>query len=252
MAMWYYALGDKSYGPVSDDVIRSLATQGVLGPMASVLPEGSASWTPLHVHEMALGVRRTPGGDYVLAGALPGPAAPGWSAIPPPPPPPIYQPGIPYGSPYQAGPNYASWWQRVGAYLLDGLVLLVPAVILILVVARPEFDDSGSSLKVVYTGNQLLAQAITSLIALAYFGIMHSHPSGQTLGKRVVGIRVAEKESGRSLSFGKACLRYLFEALAGLWIVLALLGLLDILWPLWDSNKQALHDKVVGSVVIRV
>lgn len=27
--------------------------------------------------------------------------------------------------------------------------------------------------------------------------------------------------------------------------------ILDYLWPLWDSKNQALHDKVVGSVVIR-
>jgi len=29
-------------------------------------------------------------------------------------------------------------------------------------------------------------------------------------------------------------------------------AILDYLWPLWDRKKQALHDKVVGSVVVRV
>ena len=28
--------------------------------------------------------------------------------------------------------------------------------------------------------------------------------------------------------------------------------LLDGLWPLWDPNRQALHDKIVGSAVVRV
>ena len=33
----------------------------------------------------------------------------------------------------------------------------------------------------------------------------------------------------------------------------AAIGLLvDALWPLWDKGKQALHDKVVGSIVVKV
>jgi len=31
-----------------------------------------------------------------------------------------------------------------------------------------------------------------------------------------------------------------------------LFTLLDGLWPLWDPNRQALHDKIAGSVVVRV
>jgi uncharacterized RDD family membrane protein YckC len=28
-------------------------------------------------------------------------------------------------------------------------------------------------------------------------------------------------------------------------------GLLDVLWPLWDAKNQTLHDKAVGTVVLR-
>ena len=34
--------------------------------------------------------------------------------------------------------------------------------------------------------------------------------------------------------------------------VLFIPGLLDVLWQLWDGKHQTLHDKLVGSVVIRV
>jgi uncharacterized RDD family membrane protein YckC len=37
----------------------------------------------------------------------------------------------------------------------------------------------------------------------------------------------------------------------GFWI-LPFAWLLDHLWPLWDGRRQALHDKVVASVVIRL
>jgi uncharacterized RDD family membrane protein YckC len=28
-------------------------------------------------------------------------------------------------------------------------------------------------------------------------------------------------------------------------------GLLDLLWPLWDEQRQTLHDKAVGSFVVK-
>jgi uncharacterized RDD family membrane protein YckC len=31
-----------------------------------------------------------------------------------------------------------------------------------------------------------------------------------------------------------------------------LFTLLDCVWPLWDGQRQALHDKIAGSVVVRV
>jgi hypothetical protein len=37
----------------------------------------------------------------------------------------------------------------------------------------------------------------------------------------------------------------------GLTILLILPNLIDVLWPLWDSQQQALRDKAVGSIVIR-
>jgi uncharacterized RDD family membrane protein YckC len=31
----------------------------------------------------------------------------------------------------------------------------------------------------------------------------------------------------------------------------SLFSLFDVLWPLWDGNKQALHDKVAKTNVVR-
>src|SRR4051794_24668202 len=129
MAMWHYAIGSQTFGPVSDEVIRSLATQGVLGPTASILPQGSASWTPLYVHETSLGLSRTVAGGYVAA-APPSAVSAGARSTPPPPPPPpppsVFYPPPP--SSYRevgatTGPNgmdLAGWWSRVAAALIDG------------------------------------------------------------------------------------------------------------------------------------
>ncbi len=42
--------------------------------------------------------------------------------------------------------------------------------------------------------------------------------------------------------------RYAISIVFGIFVIPALL---DYLWPLWDEKKQSLHDKVVGSVVVK-
>ncbi len=141
MATWHYALGQQTYGPVSDDVLRSLATQGVLGPMSNVLPAGSASWTPLYVHEAALGLRRTGDNTYVLSsGAVPtaAPVMPG-PGMPPPPPPGYTQMANPV-----RGLEYSGWWRRVLALVLDTIILLIPTLILLVIAVDDLFDDVNS------------------------------------------------------------------------------------------------------------
>jgi uncharacterized RDD family membrane protein YckC len=58
------------------------------------------------------------------------------------------------------------------------------------------------------------------------------------------------------LGYGRAFWRALAEQflriLGTVTIILGLIWLLDMLFPLWDSKKQTLHDKIVGTVVIRV
>jgi len=70
-------------------------------------------------------------------------------------------------------------------------------------------------------------------------------PRGQNPGKAVVGLRVMRTD-GRAATTG-----YMFvRGLAG--IVLGFVPLyLDELWLLWDRDAQTLHDKLVGTVVVR-
>jgi len=259
--MWHYAIGSQTFGPVSDEVIRSLATQGVLGPMASILPQGSASWTPLHVHETSLGLRRTAAGGYVVAMAPSAFSAGGTPPPPPPPPPPVYYPAPP--SSYRqmgpaTGPNgmqLAGWWSRVAAALIDGFILGIPTVILFLVIVQPKVSTDESTISVdVNNGRSFVVQLISVAIGIVYYGLMHSSESGQTVGKMALGIRVVTVDGGR-LSRGRAVLRYM--AWSGVVSLLTffpearIYQLVDALWPLWDSRNQALHDKVAHSLVVR-
>lgn len=131
-------------------------------------------------------------------------------------------------------PNYASWGSRVWAATLDSLfnfLLLIPVSLLSLVAQQGDFAN--------YVG---------FIVSLVYFTLGHGGSSGQTWGKKLAGIRVI-RETGEPLGYTRAFLRW--ATAIGLTIALLIPNLIDVLWPLWDPKKQALRDKVAGSIVIR-
>ena len=77
---------------------------------------------------------------------------------------------------------------------------------------------------------------------------------GQTPGKKIVGIRVVNARSGETLGWGMMFVReflvknLLFSVFGGMSLGIA--QILNFLWPLWDANSQALHDKIANTQVI--
>jgi len=76
------------------------------------------------------------------------------------------------------------------------------------------------------------------------------HRSGQTPGKRAVGIQVRDAVTGESIGYPRALGRYLAQVFAAL--ILPILTAIDLLWSLWDDRHQTLHDKAVNAVVVEV
>ena len=191
-----------------------------------------------------------------------------------PPPPPAYPPYPPpaYGPPqgqWQAPPQQpvrlwrgqrlAGWWARVGAAVLDGFIVAVPAAILGLAFA--ELVDRGSVEQYFEQGDSLAVNLafglMTLLCYLVYKGILMTRQgprNGQSLGMQLVNIRVV-REDGQPLTWGTVLLRetlikgVLFGYVAILTLYIA--ALLNYLWPLWDDQNRCLHDLMVDSRVIR-
>jgi uncharacterized RDD family membrane protein YckC len=130
---------------------------------------------------------------------------------------------------YSSGPSgpRAGFWVRFGALLVDLLVLLIPSIILLLI-----FKQGAAY------------QAISTLMSLAYFTYFEGGPSGQTIGKKVLGIRVYDFRQGGSIGYGRGLLRQIGKYISGF-----VFGL-GYLWMLWDKEKQTWHDKIAGSVVV--
>jgi uncharacterized RDD family membrane protein YckC len=69
---------------------------------------------------------------------------------------------------------------------------------------------------------------------------------GRTLGKRWMKIRPLALD-GHPLGWGRAFARAAAQWIAGF---LGWLGFIDFLWCLWDADRQCLHDKMVGTLVV--
>jgi uncharacterized RDD family membrane protein YckC len=196
---------------------------------------------------------------------------PDWSSLPPPPPPPPEPPHPreqwpppggaagwqpPPGGP--AAPNYGSpgikgytpwgmaggWWRRVGATVVDSLVLLVPNYVI-----------GGVS--------SIVLGTILSLAISATYATVMVTRNGQTVGNRAASTRVVDAATGGPIPAPRAFGRWACYASLQIGLLLtlvyggaavalfAIVYLVDLLWPLWDARNQTLHDKVVGTLVVQ-
>jgi uncharacterized RDD family membrane protein YckC len=90
-----------------------------------------------------------------------------------------------------------------------------------------------------------LVMTITTAAAILYFTLL-TGDGGQTLGKKILGIRVVRTD-GSPVTYGRAFARSL-----GYLLSLFFGTFLGFLWALWDRRRQAWHDKIAGTVVVRI
>src|SRR4029453_11128252 len=79
---------------------------------------------------------------------------------------------------------------------------------------------------------RLPADLIGFGLGLLYYGYLEGSNSGQTVGKRALGIRVIDFGTGGPIGFGPAVIRYLGR------IVSAIPCFLGYFWMLWDKERQ--------------
>lgn len=140
-------------------------------------------------------------------------------------------------------PPLAGSGRRLIARIIDALIVAIPVnIVLSLVgVIRWSGDDDR-----IYDAN-LGASGITAVVYFLYEGYMFSR-SGQTFGKRWMGIRVAMLENGAVPAGAPAWIRSLVYSACG-WV--CCLWPINVLWHLFDRPfRQCLHDKAARTVVV--
>jgi uncharacterized RDD family membrane protein YckC len=158
-----------------------------------------------------------------------------------PPPPPGYN--EPYGSPYGGGPvpgmpPYANWGQRVAAWLIDNLVAAAGISLL-----DASYYDWNRA-----TRAACWVIAVVGVLWAIYNAYLAGR-TGQSTGKRILGIRLARYMDGQVVGPGYGVLRLFMNAV--FWAICIIPGVLNYLWPLWDRKSQTWSDKIASSVVVR-
>lgn len=139
--------------------------------------------------------------------------------------------------------TYAGFWIRFGAAFIDGLIMYVIQMVITLafvggITMSPEYMQSAGM------GGLLLYYVVILGINLIYFAVMESSSYQATFGKRALGLKVTDKNYER-LSLGQAVGRYLAKIPSAL-----ILGI-GYLMAGWTEKKQALHDMIAGTYVVK-
>ncbi len=157
-------------------------------------------------------------------------------------------PRMPNATP-MANLQYASWGRRATAYIIDWILFYIVSLPFSFTaqVMDSAISSSSSNPSQVFL---LLWNCCQILIIPAYYVICYTL-WGKTIGKKIVGIQVVRIVNHRPPTIGWAIIRTIAYEVES-FLCLLLIGFVGFLYPLWDNQKQALHDKIAGTIVIRV
>ncbi len=189
-------------------------------------------------------------------------------------PPPAYGVRAPATTP--DGQRLAGWWHRVGAYLLDVVLLVVLSSLVAfpftrrLLVAYGDFlsetmraveaggDPPSQSALLADVAGPLAGFALVALLVSLVYHVTFLKTLAATPGKLATGLRVRLREQPGPLSWRTVLTRWAGQNVGSLVALVPVLGflgqlypLVDGLWPLRDAHKQALHDKLARTNVVR-
>jgi uncharacterized RDD family membrane protein YckC len=171
----------------------------------------------------------------------------------------------------------SGWWKRVLARIIDNIIVWIVALPLTFVPLTRAGTISWEYVQEIWAAAQatsstvpvlsvelttelngaILQASLTVLAVYLVYEVAFLTTTGATIGKRAVGIsvrlrdkpgpppllavlkRTAVKEGGN-----------LVASVPVIGLFGSLFSLLNVLWPLWDDKKQAIHDKVAATNVV--
>jgi uncharacterized RDD family membrane protein YckC len=227
---------------------------------------------PLAAPPAWLGPAQYTPGQYVPGPYVPPRWAPGYGWSPGRPGPGLEAPwlgppykGARYGLPPAGLGSLANPWARLGARLLDGLILspvgfICLAPVLIYVAANinkfPPPDQSNNTAAfptgfVVGIYSLFFLCFLLEITVFVVWEAVATRTWGRTPGKAILHIRavklaenqVRSERMSKRTCWGRAAVYFGFS-------LVSVLGILDQIWCLWDEERQCLHDKVASTLVV--
>jgi uncharacterized RDD family membrane protein YckC len=181
----------------------------------------------------------------------------------------VFAPAPEYSTP--GGRRLAEATDRLLARLIDGLILSIPALLIDIPIMvglyflaadlTRDVKDGGDVLLLlgVFFGAVAVMLIVNGVVSYLY-EVIYMRRTGQTIGKRVMKIRVVRVEDGGPIAASHARRRWLAnEGVALLGVIplvgsiVSVYGWMNPLWLIWDKpNRQCLHDKYAKTTVVKL
>jgi len=228
-------------GPFTRAQVAEKLQRGEVTLSSLAFVEGLAQWTPLG-DVLARVDAAHPPPPPVAAPAVAAPRAP--------------TPGYSYAATMEPPAHivYAGFWLRLVAYLIDSVIINVvffgAALLIGLVLglllgltgqAVQDGSDSANAIKGIIAAFIYIALIVAVWL---YFALMESGAWQATVGKKILGLKVTTME-GRRIGFGQASGRFFGKILSGITFMIG------YIMAGFTPRKQALHDMIAGTLVVR-
>jgi uncharacterized RDD family membrane protein YckC len=136
-------------------------------------------------------------------------------------------------------PEYVGFWARVGAAIIDTILVLVICAPLVTYIYGPDYWMGAGGF--IAGPADFLINWLLPAVAVILFWIYRQ----ATPGKMAIGAKIVDAKTGGKPSTGQLIGRYLAYYVS---IIPFMLGLV---WVGIDARKQGFHDKLAGTLVVR-
>jgi len=133
--------------------------------------------------------------------------------------------------------KYTGFWPRVGASLIDTIILSVITFPILIWIYGPEYFDMDGL--IVGFADFILSWVFPLLAVIAFWVYRQATP-----GKMAISAKIVDVKTGNKPTLQQYIVRYI-----GYFLATIPLGI-GIFWIAWDPKKQGWHDKLAGTVVI--
>lgn len=191
----------------------------------------------------------------------------------------------------------ATFFERLGSYILDSFIVSIIFSLICMGISTTEsntkkmmaelddklmdktitveqYAEEYQELLYDYQKENILVTSISISLTIAYYAIFQYMNKGQTLGKKIMRIKVVDKDTEKPLTILKGCLRstFIYNILSGticipllyilkentyfitysmLVIIEMIFILISAMFVLYRKDKRGLHDIITNTVVIK-
>lgn len=240
---WFVAKNGEQTGPHTEDAIRAMLARGEVLPESLVWHAGMSDWQPLRE------VLDSQAKGESLAESTIQPEASVDNAA-----------ATTVEASAHTKHDLALRSERLFAYLLDNLFAILAALPGIIVVAMhvslsgfSEMDEEAFVAEMLGSSLIGLVLVLLGIFAFVIYQVYLLTTRGQTVGKKLLGIRIVMHETGRNPGFVHAVLirSFAVSLIASIPTVGAVFSLVNILF-IFREDRRCLHDLLASTSVVKV